>query len=103
MPKQTQEQAYTQRVKKHSEICKALNETYAKKNADYGNAFGDTFRELGIVSAITRITDKTNRLKALCRPGAEQKVRDESVRDTLMDLANYAIMTVLEMDAESEQ
>lgn len=94
------EQARIKRVRKHREICKALNDTYAKKNADYGNAFGDTFQELGIVSAVTRIIDKTNRLKSLCRPGADQKVNDESVRDTLLDLANYAIMTVMEMDAQ---
>lgn len=100
MRKMTPEQARIKRVRKHREICKALNDTYAKKNADYGNAFGDTFQELGIVSAVTRIIDKTNRLKSLCRPGADQKVNDESVRDTLLDLANYAIMTVMEMDAQ---
>jgi len=100
MRKLTPEQALIRRVRKHREICKALNDTYAKKNADYGNAFGDTFQELGIVSAVTRIIDKTNRLKSLCRPGADQKVNDESIRDTLLDLANYAIMTVMEMDAQ---
>lgn len=89
-----------ERVEAHSEICDYLNNLYASKNADYGNAFGDTFKELGIVSAITRITDKTNRLKSLCKPGADQQVNDESVRDTLLDLANYAIMTVIEMDNE---
>ena len=99
MRKVTPEQALIKRVRKHREICKTLNDTYAKKNADYGNAFGDTFQELGIVSAVTRIIDKTNRLKSLCKPGADQKVNDESIRDTLLDLANYAIMTVQEMDA----
>jgi hypothetical protein len=88
------------RVAIHSEICSYLNGLYASKNADYGNAFGDTFKELGIVSAITRITDKTNRLKALCKPGSDQKVNDESIRDTLLDLANYAIMTVIKLDQE---
>ena len=88
------------KVASHSEICSYLTGLYAAKNADYGNAFIDTFKELGIVSAITRITDKANRLKSLCKPGSEQKVNDESVRDTLMDLANYAIMTIIEMDYE---
>lgn len=88
------------RVAFHSEICNYLNGLYASKNADYGNAFGDTFKELGIVSAITRITDKTNRLKSLCKPGSDQKVNDESIQDTLIDLANYAIMTLIEMDIE---
>lgn len=88
------------RVIAHSEICKGLTDLYARKNADYGNSFGDTYKELGIVSAVTRITDKTNRLKSLCQPGTARQVTDESIRDTLLDLANYAIMTVVEMDAQ---
>ena len=88
------------RVAAHSEICNYLNGLYAAKNADYGNSFGDTYADLGIVSAVTRITDKTNRLKSLCKPGAKAQITDESIRDTLLDLANYAIMTVVEMDAQ---
>lgn len=88
------------RVAAHSEICNYLNGLYAAKNADYGNSFGDTYADLGIISAVTRITDKTNRLKSLCKPGTDIHVLDESVRDTLLDLANYAIMTVLEIDAQ---
>jgi len=88
------------RIAAHGEICKGLNDLYARKNTDYGNSFGDTYKELGIVSAITRITDKTNRLKSLCKPGTTRKVTDENIRDTLLDLANYAIMTVVEMDAQ---
>ena len=45
-----------------------------------------------------RLGDKFNRFKTLSR-GGEQKVNDESIRDTLIDLANYAIMTVVEMEA----
>lgn len=29
-------------------------------------------------------------------------VNDESVRDTLIDLANYAIMTVMEIDRDKD-
>lgn len=93
-------EAMSQRVAAHSEICNYLNGLYAAKNADYGNSFGDTYADLGIVSAITRITDKINRLKSLCQPGVKAQITDESIRDTLLDLANYAIMTVVEMDAQ---
>ena len=86
---------------KHLKICEKLNEIYINKNHDYGDSFGETFRKLGIVSAVTRITDKTNRLQSLCKK--EQKVNDESIRDTLMDLANYAIMTIIEIDEEQER
>lgn len=82
----------------HRLICKELTETYIKKNHDYGDAFSETYDKLGIISAVTRITDKTNRLVSLCTK--EQRVDDETLEDTLMDLANYAIMTVMEMGKE---
>lgn len=86
------------KVKKHAEICKELNEIYEKKNADYGNSFGETFDKLGIISAVTRISDKYNRLASLCtKPEEERQVKDESITDTLLDMANYCIMTVIEM------
>ena len=89
------------KYEKHLKICEKLNEIYVNKNHDYGDSFGETFRKLGIISAVTRITDKTNRLQSLCKK--EQKVNDESIRDTLMDLANYAIMTIIELDEEKER
>lgn len=85
------------KVEQHADICLELNETYQKKNHDYGDSFGDTYRKLGIISAVTRITDKINRLTSLCtKPAEEQKVLDESIDDTLMDAANYCIMTLVE-------
>ena len=83
------------KYEKHMEICKELNQIYRDKNHDYGDSFGETYEKLGIISAVTRIVDKTNRLQTLCT--RKQKV-DESIRDTLMDLANYSIMTVIELD-----
>ena len=86
------------KVQKHKELCGQLNETYAKKNSDYGNSFGDTFDKLGIISAVTRISDKYNRLVSLCTKSEEERmVKDESITDTLLDMANYCIMTVIEM------
>lgn len=86
------------RVQKHKEICEELNKIYAQKNHDYGNSFGETFDKLGIISAVTRISDKYNRLVALCtKPEEERQVKDESITDTLLDMANYCMMTVIEM------
>lgn len=76
-------------------IITEMSELYSKKNHDYGDAFGQTFAELGIISAITRISDKTNRLKSLATK--DQRVDDERIEDTLMDLANYAVMTLIEL------
>lgn len=83
---------------KHKEICNKLNEIYKAKNHDYGDSFGETFEKLGVISAVTRITDKTNRLQTLCIK--ENKVEDESIIDTLYDLANYSIMTIIELGKE---
>lgn len=81
----------------HREICEEINDLYARKNHDYGDSFHQTFVEEGMAMARIRLGDKFNRFKTLYRSG-EQKVDDESIRDTLIDLANYAIMTVLEME-----
>ena len=89
------------KVAHHRMICDEINELYAKKNHDYGDSFAQSFREEGMAMVRIRLGDKINRLKALTR-GREQKVADESIRDTLIDLANYAIMTVLEMEGEKE-
>ena len=86
------------RVQKHKEICEILNKVYAQKNHDYGNSFGETFDKLGIISAVTRISDKYNRLVSLCTKSEEERqVKDESITDTLLDMANYCMMTVIEM------
>lgn len=90
-----------QKVTRHLEIAKALNQLYDSKGHDYGDSFGETYRKLGIISSLTRISDKYNRLISLAtKPEEERKVKDESIQDTLLDLSNYCIMTVIEMEAE---
>lgn len=86
------------KAEKHEKICQKLNEIYKAKNHDYGDSFGDTFNKLGIISAVTRITDKVGRLQTLSTK--KQEVKDESIKDTLMDLANYSIMTLIELEKE---
>ena len=84
-------------VKKHMEICKELNDLYERKNRDYGDSFHISFEEEGMAMARIRLGDKINRFKTLTKSGGQQ-VQEESIRDTLIDLANYAIMTVMEID-----
>lgn len=86
---------------KHKKICDILNETYIQKNKAYGNSFTDTFEKLGVISAVTRITDKYNRLVNLAtNPNVD--IGDESIKDTLLDMANYCIMTYMELDKEEK-
>ena len=89
------------KVQRHVEICKEINNLYERKNHDYGDSFHQTFVEEGMAMARIRLGDKFSRFKTLSRSG-EQKVNDESIRDTLIDLANYAIMTVLEMEVADD-
>ena len=90
------ETEYSNKVRHHADICEELNEIYARKNHDYGDSFGKGYAEYGMVMAVIRLEDKLNRLKSLIK--AESLVTDESINDTLMDLANYAIMTVIERE-----
>lgn len=85
-------------------ILKEMSELHAKKNADYGNAFGKRFERLegrrkgaGLENAVSRIGDKYERLENLAY-GNEAQVKDESIRETLIDLACYAVMTIEEID-----
>lgn len=87
------------KIEKHLKICNELNALYAKKNHDYGDSFHLSFVEEGMAMARIRLSDKFNRFKTLSR-STKQEVNDESMRDTLIDLANYAIMTILEMENE---
>lgn len=84
-------------VERHMNIAVELNQLYAKKNKDYGDSFHISFVEEGMAMARIRLGDKLNRFKTLTKNN-QQEVKDESIRDTLIDLANYAIMTVMEID-----
>lgn len=67
---------------------------YAAKTHDYGNSFDEAMNKLGLSYAVGRLYDKINRLVNLCGKEDSAQVKDESLDDTLMDLANYAIMTL---------
>lgn len=90
------------KVSLHSRICKVLNDVYARKNSDYNDSFGKSFTEYGMSMSCIRLEDKLNRLKALTIHNKKQSVNDESIEDTLLDAANYAIMTLIELNLNKE-
>ena len=90
------------KVEYHAKICTEMNELYERKNKDYGDSFSKSFEEYGLTMPCIRLEDKLNRLKSLVRNGSLE-VKDESIVDTLKDLANYAIMTVIEIEAMDEK
>lgn len=75
------------------DITNSMIQTYQAKNQDYGNSFEKTLDRFGLVASIIRLSDKMNRIESLSQKKA--KVESESIEDTLLDLANYAIMTVI--------
>ena len=74
-------------VEKHLILCNKLNTIYEQKNKAYGNSFGETFEKLGLISAITRISDKYNRLVNLATHPDINK-GDEAIEYNLLDRAN---------------
>ena len=86
-------------IEQHKRICERLNKVYADKNHDYGNSFGETYEKYGDISALVRISDKMNRIERLVQTG-KQKVKDEALEDSILDMANYLIMWAMELEEE---
>ena len=80
-------------AQKFMDITNQMIKTYVAKNHDYGNSFDKSLDEFGVDASLVRMNDKMNRLKTLSKN--ESKVKDESIKDTLLDLANYCIMTYM--------
>lgn len=82
------------RPEQFKQIAGQIVKLYEAKDAVYGDSFGQTYEKLGIVSAVTRISDKYNRL---CNLVTNPEVDDlgESIDDTLKDMAAYCIMTLM--------
>lgn len=89
------------RVLMHRQVCSRLTKTYKEKNSDYGDSFVKV-REEFPNAILIRLSDKLNRLKTLYS-GKEQMVQDESVIDTLLDLANYCIMEIIEIEMSTKE
>lgn len=82
------------KIEAHRNLCDILHMTYAKKNNDYGDSFAKV-RSKYHHAILIRLYDKLNRLDTLMT-GTTQKVSDESIDDTLLDLANYCLLELVE-------
>ena len=76
-----------------ADICASMVELHDRKNADYGDAFTKSMNIFGSPYLVSRLHDKVQRLINLSL-GAEVQVKEETVLDTLMDLACYAVMGI---------
>ena len=66
---------------------------FTKKNIDYGDAFS----KYGVIGVLTRIGDKIQRSLSITKNGINL-IQEEGIRDTLMDLHNYAAMALMLLD-----
>ena len=86
------------RVLQYKSVQREAIELFQKKNKDYGDAFAN----FGPVGVIVRIGDKINRLSSVTK-NQVSLVENESIRDTLIDLHNYAAMAIMLMDEKYRQ
>lgn len=78
------------------EITDNMSDTYKRKNSDYGNSFSKLFEECGMTYAYGHLAEKVERINSLRKNDA--KVHGESMIDSLYDLANYSILTIMEIE-----
>lgn len=84
-------------IELHRQIVDEIHELFKAKNSDYSNSFSQQYQEFGLLSAVIRLSDKLNRLKSLLNKDAQV---NESIDDTLLDLAGYAVLTLVERRRE---
>ena len=77
------------------EVREWMNNVYERKNADYGDSFSKTFEKFGMMAVVVRLYDKVERISQISVN--EPQVKDETEKDTLLDIANYAVMALVEM------
>jgi hypothetical protein len=83
------------RVEQMKKIQAESLELFTRKNADYGNAFS----EFGVIGVLMRIEDKLRRAMSITKNGVNL-VKDEGIRDTIIDLHNYSAMALMLMDED---
>ena len=99
--------AYTQKdhqakVNAFEDVTIQMRELFSAKNWDYRDSFAETFKKWGLAMTCIRLGDKLNRLDSFAL-NQQMQVDDEKVEDTLMDLANYAIMTLVELQMAKKE
>lgn len=82
------------------EITDKMSDTYKRKNSDYGNSFSKLFKKCGMTYAYGHLAEKIERIDSLRNNDA--KVQGESMIDSLYDLANYSILTIMEIEKRKE-
>ena len=88
-------------AERYNRIVEKMQKTFLAKNHDYGNSFATTWREFGDKGPITGVAQISHKYHRLLNPALGTKPQvDESIDDTLMDMANYCILTLMELQKD---
>ena len=82
----------SQEYYRYGNILKRMDDTHTRKNADYGDAAYKGYKKFGDYYFLVQLHNKLTRLESLTIGNKKQQVNDESIDDTLLDMANYAVM-----------
>ena len=85
------------KIKDHKELCDYLHKLYVTKNSDYGDSMHPLYKEYGLTAFLIMFSIKINRIRSLMEKGSATY---ESWEDSLVDLANYAIISVVELHTD---
>ena len=81
------------RVEQMKTVQHEALELFKKKNVDYGDAFA----KYGVIGVLMRMEDKLQRAMSISKNGVNL-IKDEGIRDTLIDLHNYSAMALMLLD-----
>lgn len=85
------------KIEDHKFLCDFLHNLYKTKNRDYGDSMHPLYEEYGLTAFMIMFSIKMSRIKSLMAKGS---AKYESLEDSLVDLANYAIIATVELRAE---
>ena len=88
------------KLNEHGKLCDYLKNLYATKNADYGDSMHPLFQEYGLTAFLVLFGIKIQRIKSLSSGNVSHY---ESLEDSLLDLANYALIAVAELRAQKNK
>lgn len=92
---------FNKQVEQFKALTSEMIATYSRKNRDYGNSFDRMCKEYGNTYPIIHLDEKLARIKSILLSG-DNAVKDETAIDSLLDLACYSLMTIMELQEQQE-
>jgi Nucleotide modification associated domain 1 len=93
----------TERNEKFRLLQEKMFEVQDAKGRDYGEETDGmrNLRRRGVHGVVARMGDKMSRIEILTQPNRTAAVKDETLDDTLIDLANYCLLLIILKDEDN--